>query len=531
MSNVNDKRKNARVIIDNFDSTIPLGLWHKTANVSVRGYSSFKDGVILDSKGLSNHFDSESKEVFRNKLEESDGCFAVIVQTRDYVFAAVDRINSIPLYYGFDQDENLIISDRAESIRKRIEDIQINPQAEQEFLSMGLVIGRGTLLPNVFRLQAGEYFFYNCNSKEIVVEKYYGLDNNDKFDYGEAVLFTKLDHIYESYFSQLIKWLNGREVILPLSGGYDSRLVAFMLKELGYENVHCFAYNYARRDWEIDISKKVAERLGYKWSFIACTPALYKKYLQKKMKSKLIVDIVNWSSWPVIQEWPPLFKLYEETDSKESVLLSGHGGFLAGGHVPKELFTKKEINKKDLLKIFQSYFCTDLSGYNNCQIRVFNEFMINGIEGDKALTSIAIRNWRIFQYEERSSKIVGRGFTLAPIALGIQFVMPLLNKNAIMFWNNISTKHLQDKSLFTNYVKQRHNYMPLGNPRKAKMSKSAKIKDMVQIFKLQLSRFTLPEKIYLLIIAKFNIKKYYQIIVYKGYRLLAIRKLKQWLRT
>jgi asparagine synthase (glutamine-hydrolysing) len=58
--------------------------------------------------------------------------------------------------------------------------------------------------------------------------------------------------------------------VVPLSGGLDSRIIVAMLKRLGVEDVICFTYG-KKGNREAEISRQVAEALGYRWYFVEYT--------------------------------------------------------------------------------------------------------------------------------------------------------------------------------------------------------------------------------------------------------------------
>ena len=134
-----------------------------------------------------------------------------------------------------------------------------------EFLSIGFVAGEETLLQDIFQVQAGEYLIFDDNKLK---KEFY-------FDYLTKKISTKsfdelksefLDILRDS-IQRIIKLANGRHIVLPLSGGYDSRLIASLLKQANYQNVTCFTYG-KKNSPEVIISKKVANELGFKWFFV-----------------------------------------------------------------------------------------------------------------------------------------------------------------------------------------------------------------------------------------------------------------------
>ena len=101
-------------------------------------------------------------------------------------------------------------------------------------------------------------------------------DNRLKKEFYFDYLTTKIsDKIFDELKSEflnilrdtiqrLIKFANGRQIIVPLSGGYDSRLVASLLKQANYQNILCFTYG-KKSSPEVIISKKVANKIFFYW--------------------------------------------------------------------------------------------------------------------------------------------------------------------------------------------------------------------------------------------------------------------------
>jgi asparagine synthase (glutamine-hydrolysing) len=80
-------------------------------------------------------------------------------------------------------------------------------------------------------------------------------------------LLPRLDKILIGIFERLIRRAQGRTIAVPLSGGYDSRLIVLMLKRLGYRNLLAFSYGLLK-DEESCISRAMARSLDIQWQFI-----------------------------------------------------------------------------------------------------------------------------------------------------------------------------------------------------------------------------------------------------------------------
>ena len=101
----------------------------------------------------------------------------------------------------------------------------------------------------------------------------------------------KLTHQIEKIIKKSIKEVNGKTVIIPLSAGLDSRLIASGLKHFNYKNVKCFSYGL-KNNYEAKMSKKISEKLGYEWAFVEINHTARKFYQSKKYINYLKVAMM-----------------------------------------------------------------------------------------------------------------------------------------------------------------------------------------------------------------------------------------------
>ena len=89
------------------------------------------------------------------------GHFAFILIADDSIFAAVDKVNTIPLFYSSNKDD-FFIANKASLIKDRVSGNQqkINHQASLEIAMSGYTIGSKTLYQDLFQLTAGECLFF-----------------------------------------------------------------------------------------------------------------------------------------------------------------------------------------------------------------------------------------------------------------------------------------------------------------------------------------------------------------------------------
>ena len=117
----------------------------------------------LYGEDLLNYVSSwETAEEWKQGLLDLNGFYAIIIIKNNKVFAAVDRIRSLPLFYGL-HEGNLFISNDARWVREQVGDKEIDSLAKEEFLLTGFVVGSDTLFPSVKQIQAGEVVFFGKN--------------------------------------------------------------------------------------------------------------------------------------------------------------------------------------------------------------------------------------------------------------------------------------------------------------------------------------------------------------------------------
>jgi asparagine synthase (glutamine-hydrolysing) len=243
-------------------------------NGFVRGYAFDPAGNFLEGRALWEYFISfKPGAELLNKLAETNGVFAFIIQQENNLFASVDRLRSFPLFYADDAD-GLIISD--EAIRCTARPAKPLLPAQTAYLQAGHTLGSQTLYPCVSQMLAGELLTSGLGG--IQVEGWY--------KHGSAIApqeelndpASQLEAVLDNSFSRLVASAKGRQLVIPLSGGYDSRCIAAMLHKLNYPDVLCFTYGRPG-SFEVDVSGKVAAALGFPWHFVEYDLELLAAYL------------------------------------------------------------------------------------------------------------------------------------------------------------------------------------------------------------------------------------------------------------
>jgi len=267
-----------------------------------------------------------------------DGHFSLVAARDDTVFAAVDRIASIPVFYGFDGTA-WRVDGNARRLAAGLGATTINPDAALALAMSGATIGEATLLDGIEALGAGEAVLFAPGQEPRRQRLYlYMPEPDETVPADDPALRRRLADVTMGIFSKMVASLEGRAVAVPLSAGLDSRLVACALKELGVENVTCFSYG-RRGNFEAEGARRVAAKLGYDWIFVEHTPRQQAAtFASEECRAfEAFADPLN--AIPFHQDFFAVGSLKEEGKiPQEAVIVNGQSGdYIAGNHIPPSL--------------------------------------------------------------------------------------------------------------------------------------------------------------------------------------------------
>lgn len=391
-----------------------------------------------------------------------DGHFALVVQREDLVFMAVDKIRSTPLFFAqiaanffIDRDpKNLVSLDGFEKA--------IDEDAKLEVSMSGFTIGNKTLYKNLNSLKAGEaVIFENNNFKYIQYYKYFGEIEEKSYDeYIEELSEVTLD-----MFRKMLNQVGDRQIIVPLSAGNDSRLVVSALKHLGAKNVKCYSYG-TPGNFEADIAKIIAEKLGYEWKFIPLTHRSEKKYYKSNEYKEYLDFCETYSSVPYIQSLSTIKYLKDmKWIDEDAVFINGNSGdFISGAHINKMMKNIENIDsirerKENILnELINKHF--SLWGYlktsqniNKIKENLWNEI----IQACGDLTE-KNKDHLLYEYSEfidRQSSYVITG-QRAYEYYGHEWKMPLWDDEYLHFWQKVPAEYKVNQKLYIDMLKKKN---------------------------------------------------------------------------
>lgn len=305
-----------------------------------RGYA-FMNDVFLSGQALVDGLQAtlcqenveRGIEAAKRTIPAFNGCWALVVQwPNGRTLAMVDRSRSIPLLYARTPN-GYVISNTIEGIATKAGDLVIDDVCALEFLLSGYMSGKQTLFETVSQVQPGEIVQFDPMSSSTVLThvQYFTIFPRRSRDVTDSQLMDELEQVFESVFRRCAKALEGRIPIIPLSGGFDSRAIACMLRKSGVEQALCYTYG-VKNHWEVDSARKVASELDFDWRFVEYDPMLWQRSMASREMHEYWRYAFCGTSLPVLTTYPALVALLQTGYLKERpVFLPGDLGDAWGG--------------------------------------------------------------------------------------------------------------------------------------------------------------------------------------------------------
>ena len=253
-----------------------------------------------------------------------------VQDTHDRVELYSDRIRSFPLFYA-ERSGTLWISDDLLWMSEQLAaDLQ-----ETSLISMWrtaqLVSGSDTLFQEIKQLRASEVITWDGITLSAISGEHYR--HREAPEMSAEELKERLRTGIKTCIHRLIQFADGAQLVVPLSGGFDSRLILTALVDAGYPNLVAFTYGKGLTP-EVQISKEIADRLGVKWWFVKYTARMWRSW-PKSERGRLIIDHARRSGALYHVQDPLAIAALVERGALEpnSVVVCGHSGDVHAGSV------------------------------------------------------------------------------------------------------------------------------------------------------------------------------------------------------
>lgn len=398
--------------------------WHRTGNVQTTGFAWFGE-KYLEKSSLSEFIYSTcpSFDAFTKITAMLSGDFSIWAKKDEAYWAMCSLSWTYPLFYKYD-DNCMTFSDDPQQLTNDTNFIP-EPFTKTYFLTFGVTPGRHTLHPGIFQVMPGEIICYSGNTQES--HSIFRMLLSPKTTFPSATK-EELSNRIRQTFNRFSTIIGHRRVLLPLTRGYDSRLLACLLKELGHTNVICATWG-RKNNIEEETARRVAHQLGFDYCFVDYDKIVHENFPNNPKFQTYIHYSGHWSSMPYLQDYFAIQYLLENhLIDKSTVVLPGHmGDFLGGSHLSEKLLT---MGKEDLSVHIQTKFSTFIPTCSTDKKAINNFIESNYIKPSDELL------WRYFEYwdqQERQSKFIVNSTTAFQFS-GLTVYMPFFDHELLHFF-------------------------------------------------------------------------------------------------
>lgn len=424
--------------------------WFEHEGISVRGYMQRNGEVFTESSFVEELNTINTFAEFTAFLREIDGCFSIVIKKNGKVFGATDLSRSMPLYYAKDGS---CISDSLDAISKyhNLSVDDIDPTVLEELITSAFISHSRTVFRSTAQIDLGQAI--EVSDGEIKSEYYYTHFSEIK-DLTRPEAMELFQRTTDAVFDEIIRVANGRPLVISLSGGYDSRYIACMLKKKGVKEVSCYSYGTADSH-EIDAARQVAENLGFRWAFVEYSDTLIKECFGSG-------DIDYFSMYTGIdsdaytQNYPAVKKLHDEGWFKpNSVFITGLCNDLPTGYYVSS--TEAPSDFEPSIDYLVKRVINDRNFYKKISPRAREAYELE-LRKTIREKELCVNNYQDFisAYEAIDTGLDhSRRFlhmNKVHEFFGYQWLLPCWNKSLLNFWYSMPLKYREKQNLYEEWI-------------------------------------------------------------------------------
>lgn len=351
-----------------------------------------------------------------------------------------------PLFYYYDKVMDLIFIDYnlielVKTIQKNHIKLELDRTAFFEECIIDNPLRDRTLFKNVYKCMAGEEIYFDLKKFEVRKERVFKLqfNSNNSEKNEESYLRDAKDilrSLLDKYEEELLH-CQEEDILIPLSGGYDSRLLVSLAKRKGFSfNSLVFGPSHSN---EITVAKKVASALKLNLSFGELLNSYYKKY------GKEVVELTGGLSSPMHCH---LHSIMQEKQILPKYIIHGFlGGEFAGANQTKIAknfsMTKEEAVEDVINRRFKGHTLWTQIGTKE------KEEIINDVEKiaeDCCQVNFPCHLDEYIRNVDRQNSLIANIF--APLERSSKIIRPFASKDYAKFFNGLPYELRENRYLY-----------------------------------------------------------------------------------
>ena len=176
-----------------------------------------------------------------NLISEMKGCFTIGIFDKKYktIYLISDKTSQQPIYFYHDED-GFVFSTELSTFCRLDRSLKFNINWLYEMIFFNYPIGSTTFIQNVKRMPPACVLIYSYESNKTLLKRY-----SEPFKRRKTLIKGKeaLEHSYYVFKKRVPKYFkNTEKVVIPLTGGFDSRTVLSILNQYIAENMETYTY-------------------------------------------------------------------------------------------------------------------------------------------------------------------------------------------------------------------------------------------------------------------------------------------------
>lgn len=427
---------------------------HPWRRVGLTGGVAHVAGAVGPVDALAASLAEAPDDAARTKLlNATDFLFALIVETPDRVIAASDLVRSTPIYVARTVTGWAVGND-ARALAAQLASHAPDRDSLLEIEMAGYATGGATAYADLRVLECGGFVVFDDEHAEFVPHRYFrylraaGTNGTAADELGNTL--DQLRQTLDKVFSELVRRAGGRKVLVPISGGLNSRLVLAKLVEHGCPNLASFSYG-TPGNTDASIGREVAEKLGVPWQFVASRG--HRAFFGGDDGRKFWRFCDGLACVPSPQDIVPLSELRPGPDT---IMVNGQtGDFLSGGHIPPALRSGDCSRETFLATITGKHYGLWRSLATAEHLRTIGRRIehVTGPLPPRLSVSEAIARHELWEYEARqASWVVNAQRTYEYLGLGWE--LPLWDPRLIWLFRDASAEQKAGQGLYRGYLEK-----------------------------------------------------------------------------
>lgn len=388
------------------------------------------------------------------------GHFALLLEGDDWALAIADKVASYPIFFYL-KNQRFLASNSARLLQQSLNLSKCNNSGLLEFRLGGYVSGNETLQHHLFKLRAGEFVLWKKNDAKLSTIPYYVFHSHAIRGDTEAELIDDLDARTNAVIDRHIEDAGGRPVVVPLSGGLDSRIVLAKLRLRGCENLWTFSYGVPG-NYEAKVAKHVADKIGVPWIFIPTTRAQARTFFFSETRRNYWEFADGLHVIPNLHTFLALQTLRNSGHfERGAIIVNGQSGdFISGDHIPPEIMQEKLERNQFYSNIIDKHYSQRRSLVRDASVRAAIrqriEMVLKGPAAFEDPQQYA-KTHELWEWQTRQSIRVLNGQRNYDY-FGLSWELPLWEREYLDFWSAIPLAHKMQRRLFRRWLEREDFY-------------------------------------------------------------------------